>query len=358
MNKSRRFYSTIMALVASILFGASAPITKMLLGHIEPIPLASFLYLGSGVGLLIFETINFIIKRQVIDEASLSKKDFLWLGGAIITGGIIAPIILLSSLKMTPASTASLLLNSEGVATAMIAIIFFKESIGKQILSGVIFITIASIILSWDFKDQWGFSMGALGIILACFCWGIDNNFTRNISSKNPFSIVMMKGITAGSFSIVLATVLKNQIPNLKIIVVTMIIGFFCYGLSMVLFVFALRDLGSTRTSALFGTSPFIGSILSFILLGDTPSIAFFIALPIMIIGAVFLLKEEHCHKHIHEAIEHEHRHNHNDGHHEHEHYYGEYTVRGYHSHLHTHRAIEHSHVHLPDIHHRHVHSN
>lgn len=355
MNKSK-FHPIMMALLASILFGASAPITKILLGQIEPIPLASLLYLGSGLGLLVFQIINFIIKKQVINEASLKKKDFLWLLGAIITGGIIAPIVLLISLKITPASTASLLLNFEGVATTIIAIMFFKENAGKQILSAVVLITLASIILSWDLKNQWGFSIGSLGIILACFCWGIDNNFTRNISSKNPFSIVTIKGIIAGLFSLILSTILKNQIPDLKVIIIAMVIGFFCYGLSIVLFVFAMRDLGSTRTSALFGTAPFIGSILSFILLGDIPSNMFFISLPIMIIGAVLLLKEEHQHKHIHEIIKHEHRHNHNDGHHNHEHSAEQIIINGYHSHLHTHKAIEHNHPHSPDIHHRHVH--
>ena len=355
MNKSK-FYPIMMALLASLLFGASAPITKILLGQIEPIPLASLLYLGSGLGLLIFQIVNFIIKKQVINEAPLKKKDFLWLLGAIITGGIIAPIILLSSLKITPASTASLLLNFEGVATTIIAIIFFKENTGKQILIAVALIAIASIVLSWDFSNQWGFSIGSLGIILACFCWGIDNNFTRNISSKNPFSIVTIKGIISGLFSLILSTILKNQMSNLKVIIIAMIIGFFCYGLSIVLFVFAMRDLGSTRTSALFGTAPFIGSILSFILLGDIPNGMFFISLPIMIIGAVLLLKEEHQHKHIHEIIQHEHKHNHNDGHHNHEHPGEKMNINGYHSHLHTHKLIEHSHPHSPDIRHRHAH--
>ncbi|WP_297421465.1 DMT family transporter [Clostridium sp.] len=355
MNKLR-FYPIIMALLASILFGASAPITKMLLGEIQPVPLASFLYLGSGLGLVIFQIVNLTIKKQVINEASLNKRDFIWLFGAIISGGIIAPIILLSSLKITPASTASLLLNFEGVATTIIAIVFFKENVGKQILGAIVLITLASIVLSWDFTNQWGFSIGALGIIMACLCWGIDNNFTRNISSKNPFLIVTIKGIVSGLFSLILSIVLKNQIPDLKVIIAAMIIGFFCYGLSIVLFVFAMRDLGSARTSALFATAPFIGSILSIILLGDIPSKVFFVSLPIMIIGAVLLLKEEHAHKHIHESMEHDHRHNHNDGHHDHEHNDKQEIVKGYHSHLHTHNSIEHTHPHLPDIHHRHAH--
>lgn len=355
MNKSK-FYPVMMALLSSILFGASAPITKILLGKIEPIPLASLLYLGSGLGLLIFQTSNSLIKKQRINEAPLKKKDFIWLSGAIVAGGIVAPIILMNSLKITPASTASLLLNFEAVATTIIAIIFFKENAGRQIISAVVLITLASIVLSWDFKNQWGFSIGSLGVILACFCWGVDNNFTRNISLKNPFSIVTIKGIVAGSFSLLLSIILKNQMPELKIIIIAMVIGFFCYGLSIVLFVFAMRDLGSARTSALFGTAPFIGSVLSFILLGDIPSSMFFISLPIMIIGTILLLKEEHNHLHIHEPIQHEHRHNHTDNHHYHEHTDGQVIINGYHSHLHTHKVADHTHPHSPDIHHRHAH--
>ncbi|MFT8316026.1 MAG: EamA family transporter [Clostridium sp.] len=355
MNKSK-YYPVIMALLSAILFGASAPITKILLGKIEPVPLASLLYLGSGVGLMIFQFVIFIIKKQKINEASLKKKDFKWLLGAVVIGGIIAPIIQMISLNITPASTASLLLNFEGVATAILAIVFFKENVSKQVIGGVILITLASIILSWDFTNQWGFSLGSLGIIFACFCWGIDNNFTRNISSKNPFSIVTIKGIGAGTFSFILAIVLKSPIPQFKIIVLAMIIGFFCYGLSIVLFVYAMRSLGSTRTSALYGTAPFIGTILSFILLKDIPNIMFIIASPVMIFGTIFLLKETHNHRHKHLALQHEHRHNHADGHHNHKHTDEQIIINAYHSHLHTHMAIEHTHPHSPDIHHRHSH--
>lgn len=209
VNKSK-IYPIIMVLSASILFGASAPLTKILLGEIDPIPLASLLYGGSGIGLLIFQFINSMIKKEKVDEAPLRKKDFIWLLGAIAAGGIIAPIILLNGLKITPASTASLLLNFEGVATTIIAIVLFKENVGKQVLSAIVLITLASIFLSWDFKNQWGLSVGALGIILACVCWGIDNNFTRNISSKNPFSIVSIKGVISGLFSFILSVILKK----------------------------------------------------------------------------------------------------------------------------------------------------
>ncbi|WP_139904954.1 DMT family transporter [Clostridium thermarum] len=355
MNKVKIF-PRIQALLSALLFGASAPLAKMLLGHIEPVSLASFLYLGSGTGLLLYQMITNLIGKKGHAEAPLLKKDFPWLLGAVLFGGIIAPIILMSSLKITPASTAALLLNFEGVSTTLIALFFFKESVGKRVWIAVSCITIASILLSWDFNNQWGFSLGALGVVGACVCWGIDNNFTRNISAKNPFSIAIFKGFVAGSFSLFLALLLKQHIPDFKVVLLAMILGFFSYGLSIVLFVLAMRELGSARTSAFFATSPFIGAILAFLLNNDVPSFMFVIALPVMILGTFFLLKEDHNHSHSHEHMVHEHRHSHNDNHHNHVHLTGEVPPSGYHSHIHEHEEVLHEHPHTPDIHHRHAH--
>lgn len=358
-----KLYPIIQVFIAAILFGASAPLAKILLGEIEPIPLASFLYLGSGLGLLVLQSIFLIKNKEAVKEASLKKADIPWLIGAIIAGGIIAPILLMINLKHTPASTASLLLNFEGVSTTIIAILFFKENIGKQIWIAIFCITFASIILSWNFSNSWGLSLGAIGIICACICWGIDNNFTRNISSKNPFIIVTIKGLAAGLFSLALSLVMNVHLPSIKTILLAMGLGFFCYGLSIVLFVFALRELGSARTSALFGTAPFVGAILSFIIFKDNPNIMFFISLPIMIIGATLLLNEKHTHVHKHEFIEHEHMHHHDhdhedkDEHHNHTHLQSQLIpTSGNHTHLHTHEFKEHDHPHSPDIHHRHIH--
>jgi drug/metabolite transporter (DMT)-like permease len=262
----------------------------------------------------------------------------------------------MTSLKITPASTAALLLNFEGVSTTLIALFFFKESIGRRIWIAVLCITAASILLSWDFSNQWGVSIGALGVLGACVCWGIDNNFTRNISAKNPYTIVILKGFGAGLFSLFLTLILKYHIPQIKVIILAMILGCFSYGLSIVLFVLAMRNLGSARTSAFFATSPFIGAILAFILYQDVPNSMFIIALPIMILGTFFLLKEDHNHKHIHQHLIHEHRHCHNDNHHNHTHLHGEIPQSGYHSHVHEHEELMHDHPHAPDIHHRHTH--
>ncbi|GKU24569.1 DMT family transporter [Clostridium folliculivorans] len=355
MNKAKVF-PIVQSLLAALLFGASAPLAKILLGQIDPIPLAAFLYLGSGTGLLIYQIVLNLISKDKKSEAPLSKKELPWLLGAITFGGVIAPIILMTSLKVTPASTAALLLNFEGVATTLIALFFFKESIGKRVWIAVICITIASIALSWDFSNQWGFSLGALGVVGACVCWGIDNNFTRNISAKNPYTIVILKGFGAGLFSLFLTFLLKYHIPQLKVVLLAMILGCFSYGLSIVLFVFAMRNLGSARTSAFFGTAPFIGVILAFLFNHDIPNAMFYVALPVMILGTFFLLKEDHNHKHTHEHILHEHRHCHNDEHHNHIHLPGEVPESGYHSHAHEHEELKHEHPHVPDIHHRHIH--
>jgi drug/metabolite transporter (DMT)-like permease len=356
MNKTRIFPIT-QALLAALLFGASIPLSKILLNWANPLPLASFLYLGSGIGLFLFQIIKKLFKKQTSTEAGLNKADMPWLIGAILTGGVAAPILVLFSLKTTPASTASLVLNFETVATAMIALLFFKEAVGKRIWVSVICITLGSIIITWNFENHWGLSVGIIGIILACVCWGLDNNFTRNISSKNPFTIAIIKGISAGLISLLLAFLFKNPFPNIKIIFIAMLLGFFSYGFSIVLFVYAMRELGSARTSSLFGAAPFIGTILSFIIFKNVPNITFIISLPIMILGAVLLFRERHLHEHIHELKEHNHSHSHEDKHHNHVHIVEDIKADTiYHSHLHAHDKTRHSHLHTPDIHHRHTH--
>ncbi|WP_028308835.1 DMT family transporter [Desulfitibacter alkalitolerans] len=352
MRKSN-ICSMFQAMLASVLFGASAPISKLLLGNIEPIPMAAFLYLGSGVGLLLFKIVRHMNHNFIEIEAKIDKGDIKWLIGAIIAGGVIAPIVLMFSLRNTPASTASLLLNFEGVATTLIAAIAFKEAIGRRIWLAIASITTASILLSLNLNGEWGLSIGALGVVLACTLWGIDNNFTRNISAKDPLITVTIKGIGAGVFSLILALIMHTSFPNIGTILGAMLLGCFSYGLSIVLFIFAMRNLGASRTSAFFGTAPFVGTLLSFLLFREFPSTLFYISLPIMIIGAILILGEEHGHIHIHESMEHEHRHNHNDGHHTHKHIDGEHLE---HTHLHKHATIEHSHKHTPDTHHRHAH--
>ena len=348
-------YLVFQALLAAFLFGMSAPISKFLLGEITPILLAAFLYLGTGISLLIIMGLQRLGKKSNPTEAQIKKADLPWLAGAILTGGIAAPITLLFSIRGTPAGTASLLLNFEGVSTTLIAALVFKESLSRQALWAILSITFASVLLSTNLNSDWGLSISALGILIACILWGMDNNFTRNISAKDPLAIVTIKGLVAGSFSLVFATVLGDQIPGINIVVGAMLLGSMGYGLSIVLFVYAMRGLGAARTSALFGTAPLAGVVVSFLLFRETYGISFIIAVPLMLIGTMLLASEAHSHNHVHEKTVHEHRHRHDDIHHVHIHTQEEFQAQS-HSHLHSHDHLEHEHPHLPDIHHRHAH--
>jgi drug/metabolite transporter (DMT)-like permease len=333
------------ALLAALFFGASAPIAKLLLGDVPPILMAAFLYLGSGTGISLIKLYQRFSKHQT--EAGIKRPDVGWLAGAIFTGGILAPIILMISLKNTPASTASLLLNFEGVGTTVIALLFFRESISRRALFAILAITLASIFLSTNFQSGFSFSLGALGILLACFLWGVDNNFTRNISAKDPLTIVAWKGLVAGSFSLLLALGLGQRPPALTVILSILLLGFISYGLSTMLFIYSMRGLGAARTSALYGTAPLAGVVLSIIIFHDPLTLLFIIAAVLMVAGALLLANEEHAHFHIHMPVVHEHRHSHDDFHpHGHE--------EDVHSHEHEHPQTEHEHGHMPDIHHWH----
>jgi drug/metabolite transporter (DMT)-like permease len=350
---NRQSLPIIQALIAALLFGASAPLAKILLGKVEPIPLAAFLYLGSGFGLIGIKTWQRKNRQGSDGEAPIKKADFFWLTGAILAGGVAAPVTLLISLKNTPAATASLLLNFEGVATTLVAALAFRESISRRAWWAIALITLSSIFLSINLNARWGFSLGALGIIAACILWGLDNNFTRNISAKDPLMIVTVKGLGAGGFTLGMALILGIKLPALGVILGALVLGCLSYGISIVLFIRAMRALGAARTSALFGTAPLAGMILSFILFREFPGWMFIISLPLMVLGTLFLVSEEHEHYHIHEMTVHEHAHVHDDGHHEHDHDGGHIQN---HSHIHKHDELAHMHHHLPDIHHRHIH--
>jgi drug/metabolite transporter (DMT)-like permease len=354
MNRSHSS-SILQALIAALLFGASAPLAKLLLGGVEPIPLASFLYLGSGLGLLGVKFFQHMNKSGEEREARVEKTDVLWLIGAVFAGGVAAPIVLLFSLKNTPAATASLLLNFEGVATTLIAFIAFKEAVSRRAWWAIGLMTLASILLSLSSNAEWGVSLGALGILAACILWGMDNNFTRNISAKDPLVIVTIKGLGAGFFSLGMAIVLVNEFPAWQVILGALLLGGLSYGASIVLFIHAMRGLGAARTSALFATAPISGVVISLLIFREYPGWLFLGALPIMLLGVYLLVNEEHRHYHIHELTVHEHAHSHEDGHHPHAHEDG---FAGVHSHIHQHDKFAHSHHHMPDLHHRHAHAS
>jgi Permeases of the drug/metabolite transporter (DMT) superfamily len=354
---NKKFSPPLLAILAAILFGLSTPLAKWMLGVTDSIMLSAFLYLGSGLGVMLL----LLFQRKAVHdqpiEAKLERKDSPWLLGAILCGGVAAPVLLMIALAHSSAASASLLLNFEGVATTLIAALLFKESVDKRTILAITLITLASIILSWTSVGKWQFSLGALGILAACALWGLDNNFTRNISAKNPLEIVGIKGLVAGIFSLSLALALSRPIPGVKQIILTMLIGFICYGCSIVLYVLALRKLGTARTSTLYAIAPFIGAIVSLFMFKEQPQLQFLFALPLMLIGAWLMLKENHSHRHLHPAVTHEHSHTHPDEHHQHEHGDGSAFI-GTHSHVHTHEPLVHDHAHTPDIDHRHVHDH
>lgn len=343
--------SIYLAILAAALYGISSPLSKLLLVKIPPTLMAALLYIGAGIGALI---INSAYRRNGKNqiEAMLTKKEIPYVIGMVFLD-IAAPVFLMIGLtKATPANV-SLLNNFEIVATAIIALLIFKEAIGKRMWIAISLITLASIILSFEDLSSFSFSIGSLFVIIACVCWGVENNCTRMMSLKDPLKIVIVKGFGSGIGSLIIALTLKQYSSDLVYILMALLLGSISYGLGIYLYIMAQRELGAARTSAYYAVAPFIGVLLSIIIFGQNITTSFIIALAIMISGAYFAAVEQHNHIHIHDKTTHEHRHNHNDNHHTHTH---DYNVDGEHSHIHTHENIEHRHKHTPDMHHTHSH--
>ncbi len=341
-----------LALAAAILFGTSTPLAKGLLLNASPQLVAGLLYAGSGVGLAIVSVIMAV--RSNASTAALTRCDWPWLGGAILFGGVIAPVLLMIGLTRTPASAASLLLNLEGVLTALIAWTVFHENVDRRIAIGMALIVIGGIVLSWEGRLAWGGMAGPLAVVAACACWAIDNNFTQKVSASDPVRIAMLKGLIAGAINVVLATALGARFPGAGQVTAALVLGFFGYGLSLVLFVVALRQLGTARTSAYFSVAPFIGALVSLVIWREPVSLLLVVAGLCMSAGLFLHFTERHEHMHVHEPLEHTHSHSH-DEHHQHPHTAHDLPGEP-HTHAHVHEQLEHSHPHYPDIHHRHGH--
>jgi len=343
-------------ILSASLFGLSTPFAKLLVKDIPPIALAGLLYLGAFAGLSLYSIGRKIRTTRPDKRATpLERKDFPWLVGAVLSGGIIGPIAMMIGLTIVSGFSASLLLNLEGLATAVIAVFLFKENAGKRLWLALVCMTIAGIFLTWD-TNQSKFSVaGPLLITFAMVCWGIDNNLTRNISNKDPVQIARIKGFAAGTVSLTLAILLGKKISLDITIVFALLLGAFSYGISLVFFIKALTGLGSSRTGAFFSIAPFIGAIVSLIILREWIGWMMFPAAIFMIIGIWLISSEKHSHVHLHKPITHTHSHNHSDMHHQHSHLG---TFPEPHSHEHIHSEITHLHVHWPDTHHRHEHGN
>ena len=342
------------ALAAAALFGLSTPLAKLMLGAIAPGMLAGLLYAGSGAGLLL-SLLWRRAKAQPSNEAPLAKRDLPWLACAVLFGGVLGPLLLMFGLTHTPASSASLLLNMESVLTAVLAWVVFRENVDRRVLLGMLAIVAGGVLLSVQRIAVGGPSLGALAIVGACLCWAIDNNVTRPISGSDPVHIAGIKGAVAGGINIAMALAAGYHFPALFKSVAAGALGLASYGVSLVLFVLALRSLGTARTGAYFSTAPFLGACLSLLLFHEHPGSAFWLAGALMLLGVWLHVSERHEHEHVHEAITHNHRHRH-DEHHQHDHDFP-WDGTEPHTHPHTHAPLRHSHPHFPDLHHRHRHS-
>jgi drug/metabolite transporter (DMT)-like permease len=342
-----------MALASAVLFGASTPFAKLLLGNgVNPWLLAGLLYLGSGIGLAGLQLVRRLASVPQ-SEAPLRPADLPWLGLVVLSGGVAGPVLLMLGLASTPASSASLLLNLEGLATMVIAWTVFGENVDRRILIGALSILAGAVVLSWQGGPS-GFGWGALLIAGACLAWGIDNNLTRKLSAADPVQITTVKGLVAGTVNLALALAVGAYLPTPLALAGAAMLGFFAYGVSLVLFVFALRYLGSARTGAYFSTAPFIGAAVAVVVLSEPAGPTLLTAAVLMGLGLYQHLVERHEHEHYHEAMEHEHRHVH-DAHHQHAHAPDDPPGEP-HTHRHRHAPLVHSHPHFPDLHHRHGH--
>ena len=343
-------HAAVLALLSAALFGVSTPIAKALLGEISPTILAALFYCGAGIGIAILRR----APAHSDGATALSTAELPWLGAAILSGGVIGPLLLMTGLSMTAAAAASLLLTLEGVATALIAWFIFRENFDARIALGMVCLVAGALVLAWTGEPTFSGLMGPLAIVGACVAWGLDNNFTRKVSLSDPLQIVQLKGLFAGPFLLLLGLLSGDRLPSPTITGLAGVVGFLGYGVSLALFVLALRQLGAARTGAYFSTAPFIGAIAAIAFLREPVTVQLLVAGLLMGVGVWLHLTEHHEHEHEHEPIEHTHAHVH-DEHHQHGHLPGDPPGEP-HTHAHRHVRLKHRHPHVPDMHHQHRH--
>lgn len=344
------------ALAAALLFGASTPMAKLLMGNMSPLLLAGLLYLGSGLGLgalLLLRRMQQHTSGQPATPLAIPRAELPWLLGAIVAGGMLGPALLMLGLAQTSAASASLLLNIEGVLTAVIAWVFFRENADRRIVFGMLAIVLGGLLLSWQ-PGGATLSPGALLIVAACFCWALDNNLTRKVSANDAMLVACLKGLLAGAGNTAIALFNGVSLPGWPVAGYAGLVGFFGYGLSLTLFVVALRTLGTARTGAYFSVAPLFGVLISLVLWPQAPEFLFWCAAALMGLGVWLHVREQHAHEHTHEQLQHSHVHRH-DAHHRHAHAF-DWDGSEPHAHPHRHDPLTHKHPHYPDIHHRHSH--
>jgi len=343
-----------LALLSALLFGASTPLAKRLLRDIDPWMLAGLLYLGSGLGLVAVKVVVRSLGSGPRSEAAIRGGGWLWLALATLSGGIIGPVLLMVGLAHTAATSAALLLNLEGVFTALLAWFVFRENFDRRIALGMAAIVAGGCVLTWGGPLVLSAVLGPGLIAAACLAWAVDNNLTRKVSQADPVQIALLKGCVAGVVNVAIAFGLGLALPPLGVLGAAVIVGFAGYGVSLVLFVLALRHIGTARTGAYFSLAPFFGGLVAVLVLREPVTVQIVAAGSLMALGVWLHLTERHEHEHGHEEMAHEHRHVH-DQHHQHSHDGAEPPGEP-HSHWHVHAHLRHSHVHFPDVHHRHEH--
>ena len=335
------------ALGAALLFGAGTPLAKLLLAQASPWLLAGLLYLGSGLGLT---AVRWLRRAPAV---RLSRAEWPWFAGAVLAGGVAGPVLLMLGLTGMPASGASLLLNAEGVFTALLAWLAFKENFDRRIALGMAAIALGAVVLSWPGEARFAGASPALAVLGACLAWALDNNLTRKVSLADASWIAAVKGLAAGSINLALAFGLGATLPAAPVVAASLLVGFLAYGVSLTWFVLGLRHLGTARTGAYFCIAPFFGALLA-VVLGEAVTVPLLLAGALMAVGIWLHLTERHSHEHTHEPLAHEHPHVH-DAHHLHRHD-PPVPPGTRHSHWHRHDALTHTHPHFPDAHHRHPH--
>ncbi len=278
--------SILWAILAAALYAVSAPVSKLLLQEVAPTMMAALLYLGAGVGMFLLGLVRQLLGTGTA-ERKLTRKDLPFAVGMIILD-IAAPVCLMVGLTSTTPANASLLNNFEIVATSVIALVLFKEAVSKRLWLAIGFITLSSVILSFEDASSLDFSAGSLLVLLACVCWGFENNCTRMMSQSDPLEIVVLKGFGSGLGSFGIALGIGEPLPALPFVLTALLLGFVAYGLSIFFYVYAQRKLGAAKTSAYYAVAPFIGVILSLLIFREWPSPSFWAALLIMILGAYF----------------------------------------------------------------------
>ena len=341
--------ATTYAILAAALYAINVPLSKMLLPYVGPTMMAAFLYLGAGFGMLIYELAGKCAGKRGETE-SLTKKELPYTIAMVVLD-IAAPILLMFGIARTNAANVSLLNNFEIVATSLIALVVFREVISKRLWFAIVLVTIASIVLSVEGAGAFMLNRGSLFVLSACLCWGLENNCTRMLSNKNPSEIVVIKGIFSGLGSLVVAFIVGENMSEFKWLACVLLLGFVAYGLSILFYIMAQKDLGAAKTSAYYSVAPFLGVAFGMLLLGERPHLQFYVALLIMIASTYFMVKDtvelQHTHEHEHTHT-HEHRHGDFVHAHEHTHVHTHIHTHGEESenHTHEHMLTEHNHAH------------